>query len=122
MERDPRAYLWEVQQAADAILKFTSGLDFAAYAESELVQSAVERKFEIIGEALNRLSRFEPVLAGSVSDARRAIDFRNQLIHGYHQTEHDKVWEAIEIDLPRLHLAVTALLSDMGSPDHPARP
>jgi uncharacterized protein with HEPN domain len=43
MKRDARAFLWDIQQAADAILRFVAGLDIRTYAETELVQSAVER-------------------------------------------------------------------------------
>ena len=56
MQRDPRAFLWDVREAALAIQTFTSGLDVIAYENNELVQAAVERKFEVIGEALNQLS------------------------------------------------------------------
>ena len=56
MDRDPRAYLWDVQQAANAIEQFTAGLDAAGYAQNALVRAAVEPQFEIIGEALNQLS------------------------------------------------------------------
>jgi uncharacterized protein with HEPN domain len=50
MRRDPRAFLWDIKQAADAISRFVEGMDSKAYSESEIVRSAVERKFEIIGE------------------------------------------------------------------------
>ena len=48
MQRDPRAFLWDVREAAKAIHSFTAGLDAQAFAGSELVQAAVERKFEVI--------------------------------------------------------------------------
>ena len=51
MQRDPRAFLWDVREAALAIQAFTAGMDSAGYAASEMAQSAVERKFEIIGGA-----------------------------------------------------------------------
>ena len=57
MERDVRTYLWDAQQAADAIQNFVAGLDAQIYAETEIVHAAVKRKFEIIGEALNRLAK-----------------------------------------------------------------
>jgi uncharacterized protein with HEPN domain len=60
MERDPRAYLWDVQQAAEAIGQFVGGLDAAGYAQNALIRAGVERQFEIIGEALEpdvRISR-----------------------------------------------------------------
>lgn len=57
MERDPRAFLWDVREAAQAITSFTAGMDAAAYAADAMVQAAVERKFEVIGEALSQLSK-----------------------------------------------------------------
>ncbi len=49
MERDPRAYLWDARQAAEFIQTFIEGVAFEAYIQSEMMRSAVERKFEIIG-------------------------------------------------------------------------
>ena len=62
MERNPRAYLWDVLQAADAIDRFSAGLDAVGYAENALVRSAVERQFEIIGEALH----LNPAVGGTI--------------------------------------------------------
>jgi len=83
MQRDPRAFLWDVQQAAGAITQFTAGLDAAGYRANPLIRSAVERQFEIIGEALNRLSKEAPDLADRVPNLRKIVGFRNVLIHGY---------------------------------------
>jgi len=83
MQRDPRAFLWDVQQAAEAITQFTAGLDVAGYRSNPLIRSAVERQFEIIGEALNRLSKETPDLANRVPNLGKIIGFRNVLIHGY---------------------------------------
>lgn len=57
MQRDPRAFLWDVQQAAEAITEFTADLDVSDYRASPLIRSAVERQFEIIGEALPTVER-----------------------------------------------------------------
>lgn len=54
MARDPRAFLWDEREAARATLVFTKDMDEKAYASHELVQAAVERKFEVIGESLNQ--------------------------------------------------------------------
>jgi uncharacterized protein with HEPN domain len=70
MERDARAYLWDVLQAANAIDQFIAGLDAAGYEENALVRAAVERQFEIIGEALNQLSKVAPEIARRVNFAR----------------------------------------------------
>ncbi|MFA7105650.1 MAG: HepT-like ribonuclease domain-containing protein [Dysgonamonadaceae bacterium] len=73
MQRDPRAYLWDVREAADAILGFVAGVTFDAYAANPLLHSAVERKFEIIGEALNQFSKADPALAARIPDLPRIV-------------------------------------------------
>ncbi len=75
MQRDPRAFLWDVQQAAGAIAQFTAGLDAAGYRANLLIRSAVERQFEIIGEALNRLSKEAPDLADRVPNLGKMSAF-----------------------------------------------
>jgi uncharacterized protein with HEPN domain len=115
MPHDVRAYLWDIQSAADAIEQFTAGLDMQAYVATELVQSAVERKFEIIGEAMGHLSKLDPALAARIPDSGAIIAFRNVLIHGYATVEHERVWRIAETSLPALRAAVTALLDGMSS-------
>ena len=83
MHPDPRVLLADVEQAGEAIERFTEGMDQAAYASDFRTQAAVERKFEIIGEALNILSTSNPELAERVPRIRKKIDFRNLLIHSY---------------------------------------
>ena len=68
MQRDPRAFLWDVREAALAIQSFTTGMDAAAYAANPMAQAAVERKFEIIGEALNQLSKLDTAVAARIPD------------------------------------------------------
>jgi uncharacterized protein with HEPN domain len=72
MQRDPRAWLWDVREAAAAIKQFTAGLDADSYAHTPLVYSAVERKFEIIGEALNQLDKAQAELAARIPTCRRS--------------------------------------------------
>lgn len=117
MERDPRAYLWDVKQAAKAIDEFVAGLDAAGYAQNAMVRAAVERQFEIIGEALNQLSKSSPDLARRVPHLREIIGFRNVLIHGYAMIDNARVWQVTETSLPGLRSAVAALLAELGSHD-----
>ena len=117
MDHDPRAFLWDVEQAANAIVAFTAGLDEAGYVANPLVRAAVERQFEIIGEALNRLSKAAPELAVRVPDLREIVSFRNVLIHGYASIDHAKVWRIAETPLPRLREVVGVLLAELGPPD-----
>lgn len=110
MQRDARAFLWDVQQAVIAIQAFTQGMDSTSYSDSALVRSAVERQFEIIGEALNRLSKISPTIAQEVPNLREIIGLRNILIHGYASIDHGRIWHTAEHLVPKLRLVVTALL------------
>jgi hypothetical protein len=66
MEDDLLKYLYDIKEAAGAILRFVHGKTFADYERDELLRSGVERKFEIIGEALNRLSRDNPTVLDKI--------------------------------------------------------
>jgi uncharacterized protein with HEPN domain len=83
MQRDIRSFLWDVREAADAIMGFTQGRSFDDYVADLMFRSAVERQFEIIGEALSQLARIDLALAARILNFRQIVDFRNALIHGY---------------------------------------
>lgn len=114
MLRDPRAFLWDVREAALAIQAFTAGMDVAAYTANEMAQAAVERKFEIIGEALNQLARLDTALAARIPDLPQIVAFRNQLIHGYATVNVSTVWNVAQNALPPLLGAVQSLLDELG--------
>jgi uncharacterized protein with HEPN domain len=65
MERDTNTYLYDIIQSCQNIRKFTATIDFQTYESDLLIKSAVERQFIIIGEALNRINRFDPVIYNS---------------------------------------------------------
>ena len=117
MVRDPRVYLWDVQQATEAIRQFMHGLDMAAYIANPLVRSAVERQFEIIGEALNQLSKVDSNLARRVPHLPEIVSLRNVLIHGYRRIDHARLWDIAEDRLPALHQTVSVLLTELGPSD-----
>lgn len=115
MQRDPQSFLWDVQEAGHAIQHFVAGLDADGYASSELVRAAVERKFAVIGEALNQLSKSDPTVAARIPHVGEIVAFRNLLIHGYAAVNHKTVWNTIEDSLPELLAAVQGLLA--GDPE-----
>lgn len=111
MERDPRALIWDALDAARSVASFIEGLTEADYLADPLRRAAVERKCEIIGEALNRLSRLAPDLAARVPDLPRIVGFRNILIHGYASVEDRLVWRTVTQELPALRERLENLLA-----------
>ncbi len=114
MQRDPRAFLWDVRESALAIQAFTAGMDAASFAANEMAQSAVERKFEIIGEALNQLAKLDADLAARIPDLPKIVAFRNQLIHGYATVKISTVWNVTQNALQPLLGAVQTLMDELG--------
>ena len=72
------------------------------YASDELLRNAVERKVEIVGEALNRIRRLEPEMLQHIRDRRDIASFRNILVHGHGVTDDHMVWGVMEEDLDTL--------------------
>ena len=89
---------------------------FADYERDTIPRSAVERKFEIIGEALSQLAKVDDASAARISSYQRIIAFRNVLIHQYAQVDDRLVWGVVEADLPTLSQDIEALLEG-GPPD-----
>jgi len=77
MSRDPRVLLTDIEQASADIESYIGAMTPEAYLADSRTQAAVERKFEIIGEALNRLHRDHPHLGHRIPQLRRIVDFRN---------------------------------------------
>ena len=79
MQRDPRAFLFDIQQACSLLVQFTSGKTLADYRADAMLRSAVERQFEIIGEALSQLLKVHPEFGPRIGSQRQIIAFRNRL-------------------------------------------
>jgi uncharacterized protein with HEPN domain len=104
--------LADVRDAAAFITQITSGKTLEAYRADRLLRQAVERNFEIIGEAVGRLTRIDPEIAARIGDHPQIIAFRNVLIHGYDLIDDAQVWRVITSDLPRLEQQVSEILSE----------
>jgi uncharacterized protein with HEPN domain len=109
MQLEKRKLLEDIRQATEAIGRYTGGKSIEDYQADDQLQASVERKFEIIGEALNRLSRLDEKVVKGIKDYRKIIAFRNTLIHGYSVIDNSVVWDIIKTHLPRLQTAVGKL-------------
>ncbi|MCC6944939.1 MAG: DUF86 domain-containing protein [Thermomicrobiales bacterium] len=88
----------------------TSGRSFEDYENDRALQYIVERGFEVIGEALNRLERLDVETAYRLTSIRDIIGFRNRIAHGYDDIRHDVVWVIVSDHLPLLIEEAEALI------------
>jgi len=82
------------------------------YENNPMLRAAVERNFEVIGEALSQALKFFPQIAGRLTDEQKIIAFRNRLIHGYATVRHALVWDIGQTGLPRLQDEIAQLRRD----------
>ena len=118
MQREAKAYLWDIANAAASIRAFTAGKNLESYLSDEMLRAAVERKFGIVGEALSQLLRHFPEYRDRITLVGEIVGFRNQIVHGYATVRDDIVWEIVFSYLPKLHREVVDLLAE-GDPTSP---
>ena len=102
--------LLDALEACRAIQGFVTGRAFTDYERNLMLRSAVERQFEIIGEALNLAEVEEPELSGSIPDLRRIVGMRNRIIHGYDSVDDQLLWQVVQTHLPTLANQLEQLL------------
>jgi len=111
MKRDPQRlpdYLNHILEAIERIEEYVSELDEMAFLGNKLVQDAVIRNFEVIGEASNNIEKRFPefVAAHPELPLTSAYQMRNAVAHGYFQVDFEILWKTIQRDLPGLHTKV----------------
>ncbi len=111
MRLEAAKYLYDVQHASATLAEFVAGRDWAEYQRNTMLRAAVERQFEIIGEALAQLGRRNPALLEKIDDYRQIIAFRNILIHGYAEVDDALVWDIVQSRLAPLRRQIDATLA-----------
>jgi uncharacterized protein with HEPN domain len=110
MQPKSPGWLFDILEAATLIEEATAGKSFGDYDADPILRSAVERQFQIIGEAIGRVARHDPDTANQFEDYPAIIALRNVLVHGYDQVDNARMWGIIQRHLPRLKRKVKELL------------
>ncbi|OIN89897.1 hypothetical protein AUJ40_01030 [Candidatus Berkelbacteria bacterium CG1_02_42_45] len=110
MKKNDVIFLEDIIEAVEKIEKFCRGFNSRKFYNNDLIQSAVIRQFEILGEAINHLSSEIKEKHSGINWAR-AVSFRNILIHGYKEIDYQIVWKTVKTDLPTLKSQVKQILT-----------
>ncbi|KAG0184048.1 hypothetical protein DFQ28_000218, partial [Apophysomyces sp. BC1034] len=116
-------YLDYILQAIGRIRRYTDDLTDWAFLQNELVQDAVIRNFEIVGEASRNIERHYPEFVAAHPEVPLAFayEMRNALAHGYFKVDLEIVWKTIQNDLTGLQNQVQNLVVALGDSGIAAR-
>jgi len=111
MQNKIKKYLYDILVSIKSIFDYLGEKrDFTVYENNKLLRRAVEREFEIIGEATNRILKIDEIFP--IKNVERIISLRNYVIHGYDKVDNVIIWGIILKDLPKLEKEIENLLSD----------
>ena len=111
-------YLYDVKRAIEEVESFFDDypMRYDVFEKDYLRRSAVERKAEIMGEAINRILKIRHDFP--LPNARAIIDTRNRIIHGYDSVKPDFLWSLVIRHIPQLKKDVDKIIADYAiSPD-----
>lgn len=111
ISREGKKYLTDIKMAIISIDEHLEGKrNFDEYQKNKTKRRAVEREFEIIGEATSKVLKIHPEV--SLSYSRLIVDLRNKVIHAYDAVDHEIIWKIVMKDLPVLLSEIEKLLTE----------
>lgn len=110
MDNFTKKHLQDILTAIEEIDSFLGDTPklFDSFVNNICLRRAVERNIEIIGEAMNRILKTDPGI--KITNARKIVDARNYIIHGYDSLSVDILWSIVINHLPLLKEEVTLLM------------
>ena len=116
MKYDLKKSVWDAMKACQAIQAFSTGLTLEVYQADLKSRSAVERQFEILGEAFNRIDDVDSSFRERFSEMGDVIGMRNRISHGYDRVSDEFILIAAQKHVPILMKKLAAWLDENGIP------
>jgi len=111
MEREIYTWLEDIWLAIAEIESFLPGAEsFLQFRNDLKGKRAIERNLEIIGEAVNRILKVRQDL--QITHARKIIDTRNRIAHGYDTVSDEVIWTIVTTDLKFLKEEINLLINN----------
>lgn len=110
MDENINKYLFDISESIESIEAYLGEKrDFNFYKSNKMLRRAIEREFEIIGEAMNRIVKIYPEI--NIQSKNQIINMRNRVIHGYDKIDDEIIWGTIVRHLPTLKAEVSIILN-----------
>jgi len=111
MQLEILTYLHDIQSSIDSIFDYLGeNRNFNVYLSNKLLRRGIERELEIIGEAANRILKIDQSIP--IDNARKIVDLRNWVVHGYDKVDDVIIWGIVSRQLPTLKEQVDKLLAE----------
>ena len=111
MEKEIKTWLEDIRQSIEEIEEFLpEKRNFIDFQKDLKTRKAIERNIEIIGEAVQRILKINPEI--KITNARKIVDTRNRIIHGYDSISVDIIWAIAVQDLEKLKTEIIRLLEE----------
>ncbi len=108
MKLEVKKYIYDIKESIDSIENYLGEKrDFNVYISNKMLRRAIEREFEIIGKAMNRIEKIDSTI--NISSKKQIISMRNRVIHGYDKIDNEIVWGTIVRHLPKLKEEIKTL-------------
>jgi uncharacterized protein with HEPN domain len=109
MSREDLVYIYHIRDSINKIIEYCEDINEDNFGSKTIIQDAVIRQIEIIGEASSKLSK-EFQLKFNYIPWKNIIGMRNKLIHDYFGVDINAVWETIKIDIPDLKQKIDSII------------
>jgi uncharacterized protein with HEPN domain len=109
MDNEIKKYLYDIHESICSIENYLgTQRNFFVYMENKMLRRAIEREFQIIGEAMNQIVKLIPDIP--ISGKHQIIGMRNRVIHGYDKIDDEIVWGTIVRHLPNLKVEIEKIV------------
>lgn len=114
MDKRILKWLFDVKVAIDEINSYfiDEKMEFSEYKKNSMRKRAVERNLEIIGEAINRITKADNSIALKITDSIAIVGLRNQVMHAYDNISDENIWAILTNHLPKLKIEIDKLLEN----------
>jgi uncharacterized protein with HEPN domain len=108
-------YLLHMLEAADRVLEYTAGVTEEQFVANQMLQDAVVRNIEVIGEASNNLLEVGPEFAAKYPSIpfAQVYGMRNRVAHGYFAVSTAMIWDSVQVDVPDLRRQIVKVLGEL---------